>query len=473
MKKYTSPLTFFLILCLTAALLCPSALAAGLPAEPAESFSPINATAAILVDADYDQVLYQQNADELRYPASITKVMTGLLAIEAVERGELYMDTVVTLGDDLYIGIGEGGSTQGLKAGEMLTVRDLLNCALIPSANEACNALASAVAGSIPAFVDRMNERAKELGMDNTHFTNTHGYHDDSHYTTARDISRMCLEAMRHADFRQIVSSVSYTVPATNLNGPRELHDTNALVSNFRTGENRLLYRYAVGIKTGSTPEAGYCLASAAEKNGRMMIAVVLGGTYWKVNGEFMDGNYFTESKRLLEHGFNDFSRKTILSKIEPIGTVPVKLCAEQDYVTVQPSINVEATLPNHVDPATFERVIELPEELEAPIQKGDKIGTISITYHDEPGGIPSQYVFADLVAATSLERSQWLAALDQLQRLFSKTWVKLLLLAVILVILIFSLRRAIFGPSRSRRSRRSGSSRGHTYSGSYRGRRR
>lgn len=468
MKKYISPLAFLLALCLTAATLSPAALATGVPASPAQSFTAVNASAAILVDADYDEILYEQNADELRYPASITKVMTGLLAIEAVERGALSMDTVVTLGDDLYIGIGEGGSTQGLKTGEMLTVRDLLNCALIPSANEACNALATTVSGSIPDFVDLMNRRAAELGMTNTHFTNTHGYHDPSHYTTARDVSRMCLEAMRHTDFRQIVSSVSYTVPATNLSGPRELHDTNALVSNFRTGENRLLYRYAVGIKTGSTPEAGYCLASAAEKNGRMMIAVVLGGQYWKVNGEYVDGNYFTESKALLEHGFNDFSRQTVLSQIEPIGTIPVKLCAQQDYVTVQPAAGLEATLPNDLDSALFQRDIVLPEgPLEAPIQQGEVLGSIRISYEGRDFGA------VDLVAATSLERSQWLATLDQLQRIFSKTWVKLLLLAVILVVLVFSLRRAIFGPSRSRRNRRGGGSRGRTYSSSYRGRRR
>lgn len=460
MKKYTSPLTFLLVLCLVLPLLCPIA-------QASEPFTSVNATAAILVDADYDEILYELNADELRYPASITKVMTGLLAIEAVERGDLFMETMVTLGDDLYTGIGEGGSTQNLKSGEMLTVRDLLNCALIPSANEACNALATAVSGSIPAFVELMNQRAAELGMTGTHFTNTHGYHDPSHYTTARDVSRMCLEAMKHPDFREIVSSVSYTVPATNLSGPRELHDTNALVSNYRTGDVGLFYRYAVGIKTGSTPEAGYCLASAAEKNGRLMIAVVLGGVYWQSKGQYVDHNYFSESKVLLEHGFNDFSRQTVLNQIEPIDTIPVKLCAQQDYVTVQPAEGLEATLSNDLDPTLFERFIDLPKELEAPIQQGQILGTISISYEGRHFGT------VDLVAATSLERSQWLALLDRLQRLFSKTWVKLALLFVILVILILSLRRAIFGPSRRRNRRRSSGGRRPTYTGAYRGRRR
>ncbi len=462
MKKYSSPLAFFLAVILALSLTGP-ALAAQSAIEPPY----IDATSAILVDADYDEVLYSLFPDELRYPASITKVMTGLLAIEAVERGELFMDTAVTLGDDLYIGIGEGGSSQGLKAGEILTIRDLLNCALIPSANEACNALASAVAGSIPAFVDRMNQRAGELGMTGTHFTNTHGYHDPSHYTTARDISRMCLEAMRHADFREIVSSVSYTVPATNLSPKRVLHDTNALVSNHRTGNVGLFYPYAVGIKTGSTPEAGYCLASAAEKDGRTMIAVLLGGKYWKSNGEMVEHNYFSDSKALLEYGFNNFSRKMVLNQIDPISTIPVKLCAEQDYVTVQPAGGLEATLPNDLDPAQFERNIVLPEgPLEAPIAQGQVLGSISVSHGDRNFGT------VDLIAATSLERSQYLYILDQLQRLFSKLWVKLLLLAVILTALVLALRRAIFGPSRPRRNRR-GQDRRRAYSGSYRGRRR
>ncbi len=464
MKKYSSPLAFCLALVLALSMALP-ALAAESAIEPPY----IDATSAILVDADYDEVLYALDPDELRYPASITKVMTGLLTIEAIDRGELFMDTTVTLGDDLYTGIGEGGSSQGLKTGEVLSVRDLLNCALIPSANEACNALASAVAGSIPAFVDRMNQRAAQLGMTGTHFTNTHGYHDNAHYTTARDVSRMCLEAMKHPDFREIVSSTSYVVPATNLSPQRELHDTNALVSNFRTGSAELLYRYAIGIKTGSTPEAGYCLASAAEKDGRMMIAVLLGGKYWKANGEMVEHNYFTDSKSLLEYGFNSFSRKTVLNQIDPISTIPVRLCAEQDYVTVQPAGSLEATLPNDLDPALFERKTVLPEEpLEAPISQGQVLGSISVSYGDRDFGT------VELVATTTLERSQYLYILDQLQRLFSKLWVKLLLLAVILTALTLALRRAIFGPSRPRRNRNSrGRDRGRAYSSSYRGRRR
>lgn len=455
MKKYRI-FSFILLLTLVTGLLTPAALASA----PAEDFQ-VNAASAILVDADYGEVLFEKEADARRYPASITKVMTGLLTVEAVDRGELSLDTQVTLDDSLYIGIGEGGSTQGLKPGEVLTIRDLLNCALIPSANEACNALAVAVAGSIPAFVALMNERAGELGMTGTHFVNTHGYHDDDHYTTARDIAVMCQEAMKHPDFRQIVSSVSYTVPATNLHAARELHDTNALVSNFRTGRADLLYRYAIGIKTGSTPEAGYCLASAAEKNGRTMIAVVLGGTNWMVGGVFQEDNYFTESKRLLEHGFNDYTRKDVLSGIEPVATLPVELCAQQDYVTVQPAQSLSATLPNGLDPALFDREIDLPESLEAPIEKGQVLGSITLRYEGR------DYGSVDLVAATSLERSRYLAVLRQVKAFFSLIWVKVALLAVVILLLLLVLRRLVFGSASPRRRGRQP----RVYSSNYKGR--
>ena len=457
MKKYRSIPAFFLLLSLLTALLAP-AWAVG----ESGGFT-VNAASALLLDADHNEVLYQQNADEQRFPASITKVMTGLLTVEAIDRGELSLSTQITLGDDLYTGIGEGGSTQDLKPGEVLTVRDLLNCALIPSANEACNALASAVSGSIPAFVDLMNQRAAELGMTNTHFVNPHGYHDDNHYTTARDVALMCLEAMKHPDFRAVVSSVSYTVPATNLHAERVLHDTNALVSNFRV--RGFLYEYAIGIKTGSTPEAGYCLASAAEKNGRTMIAVVLGGENWKDSaGNTVEKNYFSESKNLLEYGFNTFSRKTILSEIDPVGTVPVTLCADQDYVTVQPASGLEASLPNDLDPSAFQREISLPEHLEAPIEKGQTLGSITLSYDGE------EYGTVDLVATSSLERSQLLLVIDRVQNFFGHLWVKLLLLVLVVLILIFAARRLLGGSTR--RNRRGGSA-PRVYRSQYRGRRR
>ena len=208
-------------------------------------------TAALLVDDDTGEVLYEQNAHGKVYPASITKVMTCLLTLESIARGEHQLDEVVTVGDQVNYGIGADGSTAGIKAGEQLTIHDLLGAALIPSANEACNAMAQLVAGDVEAFVDLMNQRAQELGMNDTHFANPHGYHDPDHYTSAYDIYLMAHEAMKDPTFRELVSSVDYKIPATNLSEARTLHSTNGLVSTWRVRD--YWYEYATGIKTGST----------------------------------------------------------------------------------------------------------------------------------------------------------------------------------------------------------------------------
>ena len=316
MKKYRL-FRSLLALALAAGLTLPTALAAQsappeatpavvTPKAPVESQllsdMHIEAAAAILVDADTGTVLFDQNAHEQRYPASITKVMTAMLAIEAVDRGELSLNDVITVGSEVNREVGDGSSTQNIKEGEQIRLEDVLYCALTASANEACNVLAQAVSGSVDDFVALMNQRAGELGMEDTHFANTHGYHNEEHYTTAYDIALMCREAMQHETFRTIVTAKSYTVPATNLHEARELHDTNALVSTWRiTG---YYYEYATGIKTGSTPEAGQCLAASASKDGRNLISVVLGAENIAQSDGTTLRQSFSESKRLLQCTF-------------------------------------------------------------------------------------------------------------------------------------------------------------------------
>lgn len=453
MKKYTSFLSLFLALVLVAT---PSAYAQAGETSQEEPFSVV-AASAILMEASTGEILYELNADEVRAPASITKVMTGLLTVEAVERGELSLDQQVTLRADIYQGIGADGSSIQLKEGEILTVQDLLYAALLPSANEACNALAVVVSGSILDFVTLMNKRAVELGMTSTQYRNTHGYPDDAHYTTARDLAVLCREAISHPDFRTVVSSSSYTIPPTNLHErERVLKNSNALVSNSVQG-----YKYsdAIGIKTGFTNSAGRCLASAAQKGSRTLVAILLGGNNWIDHEVEVPDNYFRESRRLLEYGFNSFSQKTILDKIEPIDTIPVTLCAEQDYITVQPAESIFATLPNELGSDDFTRKVSLPDTLEAPIEKGAVLGSITV----ERDGVT--YGTVDLIASTSLERSQFLYVLSQIRWVFSHLWVRLLLLAIVLILIIFSLRRVLYGPSR-----RKGRKNERVYSSSYRG---
>lgn len=271
-KTLIRAISFFLTLSLLTGLLIP--FASAIEYEGVESMT-VDATAALLIDLDTDQVLYEQAADEQRYPASITKIMTALLTLEAIGRGELDLNTEITVDAAALADITEDSSTANLQAGEKITVKNLLYCLLLASANEAANVLAMAVSGDIPTFVELMNQRAQELGMAGTHFVNPHGLHNADHYSTARDIYRMSKQAMTHATFREIVSTGRYTVPATNLSQPRKLLNTNGLLTSAKH------YGYTmdgtIGIKTGSTGEAGYCLVAAVQKKGHTLVSVVLG----------------------------------------------------------------------------------------------------------------------------------------------------------------------------------------------------
>lgn len=447
-------------LVLTLALLC--AVFAPFSTAAANSVDDyvVNARSAILVDTTYGEVLYEHNSHERTYPASITKVMTGLLTIEAIERGELSLDQQITVSENVNEGMMAGASTQNLKAGEILTLKDVLACALIPSANEACNVLAEAVSGSVDAFVDLMNQRAQELGMAGTHFANTHGYHDDDHYTTAYDIYLMSREAMKYETFRTIVSSKNYTMPATNMNPERIVRSTNGLISTYNvTG---YWYEYAIGVKTGHTPEAGYCLSAAAEKNGKTLISVVMDCTRVEGTTGSEGFTYFSESKRLLDWGFSNFSQQVILDdSAMDFPEVGVTLSKEADYVTVRPSGSLSVTLPDDIDISSFERVVDCPETVEAPVEAGQKLGTVTMTYNGQ------EYGTLDLVANSTVARSELLYRLDQIQRFFSQLWVRVVLIVLAVVLVVLVIRGLLFG------GRRGGNRYGGASRSRYSGRRR
>ncbi|MCI8478623.1 MAG: D-alanyl-D-alanine carboxypeptidase [Oscillospiraceae bacterium] len=427
-------------------LLSPWALAA----EPAD-FDPavvegsatlqkmhIQSAAALLVDDSYQKILYRQNDHERRYPASITKVMTCLLVVEAIERGEITLDQVVTARDDLYTAIGSGGSTQKIKGGEQLTVEDLLCCALLTSANEACNVLATAVAGEISEFVVLMNRRAAELGMISTQFTNTHGYHDDRHYTTAYDLYLLVSEALKHPLFRELIATHTYTVPQSNLSKERVLYNTNALLVSEKPE-----YRCpaAIGVKTGTTPEAGYCLASAAVEDGRTLISIVLGaGRIKREDGSYLS-QQFSESRRLLEWGLDEFEMQILAEPEEPVGEIPVTLSQETDVLLLKPTGALTALLPTDLDPDALTYTLDCPDTVEAPIDAGAVLGTLTVSC----GGMT--YGTLEVAAANGAERSLRLLIQDRAGRVLNHPLAKgLLILPAAGLILLFN---------RSRRRRR------------------
>ena len=453
--KSTRFFSVFLLLALLCSLLSVPAVAA--EAEPEVTPIPVMdvaAKAALLVDGDTGEVLYDKNSHDQLYPASITKIMTALLVFEAIDSGKLGLEDEITVTATALTGLATDGSSAGLKQGEVITVHNLLYCMLVVSANEACNILGEKVAGTVSAFVDMMNTRAKAIGCNNTHFANTTGLHDEQHYTSAWDIYLIAREAMKHPMFMTICDTADVIIPATNLSPQRHLYTTNHLLSSFKAIGYR--NKEAHGIKTGSTSQAGHCLVSSAKRNDRSLISVVLGADVVKLENGKNQTQSFSETNRLFDWGFKNFSRKTILSSNEMVDEVAVSLSKEVNAVTVHADKDVDALLPNDLLPDMLERTVTWTQEtVEAPVTAGQKLGEITLSYDGQ------EYGKADLIAFDDVTASKLLVFQHNLALFFAKTWVKVTLgviagLALLLVIatVVVSRRRARYGRRTGGRSR-------------------
>ena len=457
-------LSIFLVTALLTGLFSTVALAApeDAAAAPAEPFS-VAAKAALLVDGKTGQVLYEQNADAQLYPASITKVMTTLLVLQAIDEGKLSLDQTITASQSAINMLTADSSTAGIKVGEQLTVEQLLYCVMVKSANEACYILAEAVSGTTDAFVKKMNEEAKRLGCENTNYVNPCGIHDPQHYTSAHDIYVIAKEAMKYNFFMTLADTKLYKLPATNMSEERVMHTTNFLLDQWRA--IGYLYPYAHGIKTGHTSDAGYCLVSSAEKGERSLISVILGAQAVK-NGDKTDYQSFSETKRMFEWGFSNFRQATILDHATLVDEVPVTLSRMTNYVSVHPAEDVQVLLP--VDLSVDDLVEEVTidaESVEAPVAADQQLGSITVKNKD---GLV--YATVPLVASNEVPASAMLTAMHKVKVFFSNPLVKIA--AVVLVILIIVLIVHYF---RHRRPRYRGGQSFRTRSRNrrYRGRRR
>ena len=236
--------SFILCLALFVTLLAPSALALSAP--------ELDGQAALVVDMDSGRFLYALNAEQKRAPASLTKIMSVLLALEAVDRGDVSLSDIVTAQNDCREGLGDDSSTAGIIPGVQLSLRELMFCAMVGSANEACNVIGSYLSGSVSAFVDRMNQRASQLGCVNTHFVNTNGLPAEDHYSTAYDIYLITMEAMKHPLFMEMANTIEYQPESRYVNDGKVIHNSNALISEYSDYNvyKSYLYEGASGIKT-------------------------------------------------------------------------------------------------------------------------------------------------------------------------------------------------------------------------------
>lgn len=444
-KTLIRALSFFLTLSLLTGLLSP--LAGAIDYEGVPSIT-VDAKSALLIDLDSDQVLYDQDADQQRYPASITKVMTALLTLEAVGRGELDLSTEVTVDAAALTDITDDSSTANLKAGEVISVKDLLYCLLVSSANEAANILAMTVCGDIPTFVDRMNQRAQELGMTGTHFVNPHGLHDPDHYSTAWDIYKMTKQAMTHAAFREIVSTSYYTVPATNLSAERSLINTNALLTSGKYPG--YTFSGTIGVKTGSTGQAGFCLVAAAQKRGHTLVSVVLGAENPTDSKGNVQRKQFSESKKLLDWGFTNFTSATLLDQDSYLQEVPVRFSSDTTHVVLRPTQEVTALVPGTYDKERLELRLHLDADVaSAPIQAGDVLGTVTVIYAGE------EYAVVDMAAVTDVSFSPFVAFVSSVNTVLGNIYVRLMLLIALVFVIIGFVRRFQEHTKEERRAKR------------------
>lgn len=436
---------------------------AAVPAAADETKTPvpdpdIQAKAALLVDWDTETVLYAKNEHTELYPASLTKIMTALLTLEAVDQGKLALDQELTATATALDGLAADGSTAGIKVGETMTVENYLKCMLIVSANEACDVLAEGVSGSVSAFVDAMNARAAELGCKSTHFVNPNGLHDSQHYTSAWDLYLITREALKYPEFMAVCDMGVAEIPATNLSESRRLRTTNYLLSNWRAAG--YLYPDAHGIKTGSTSEAGHCLVSSATRGSRSLISVVLGAE--RVVGENGVANVksFSETSRLFEWGFANFSTQTVLTELDMLADVPVAL-SKIDSVAVHPDREVTLVLPNDVGPEDLERKLTLEENVQAPVSAGQELGSVELSRNG------TVYVSVPLVALNDVEASKLLTFWFNVREFFGRTSVRVALIVIGLLILAGVVWKLTMGRRRYRYGRPARRTRG------YRGRRR
>ena len=379
--KYKRFILFFLF-CLTLSYACPAA------GEPEKGVPKVKASAVCLMDVTTGQIYFEKEGNKRREPASLTKIMTAILAIE---NGNL--KDIVTVGK--RAASVSMGQDIGLRTGDRLYLEDLLKAALLYSANDSTVAIGEHIGGSHEVFIKMMNDKAKALGMKNTSFANTNGYHHPNHYTTANDLAILTCYALKNPTFAELVKTKEVTITwlppednGTTDEKPEEkvvrekiLHSTNRLLESDFEGIN--------GVKTGTTPRAGNCLIASATREGRQLVAVILNSQ-----------NRWDDATGLLDYGFNDIKPVALVEKSEYVDKVPVEEGVEKEVRLVAAN-KVEVYLP----PGELELVqkkIHKTVAPKAPITKGTKLGTVTYLLKDK------EIASVDLVANQDIERLPW-----------------------------------------------------------------
>lgn len=409
-------------------------VAGSVPAFAAQTYTPpfeVRAQSVYMKNLDTNQVMMSVNEDLRLPPASLVKMMTAILTIENVKDVDNESATLkMYLNDMIY---GTGSSTGGFWPGDTASIRDVLYSLLLQSAGECALMLADYVGdGSINRFVEMMNDRAKELGCTNTNFTNPHGLHDDNQYSTAKDMAIIAEHAMSLPLFREIVGTYTYPVKLLNRDATLTQYSTNSMLKTT----SEYYYGPIMGIKTGTLPEVGRCLATQAKLNGYTYLLVLMGVPQYEADGSLTQPTMlsFSEAKKLFQWVFDSFSVRTAIERGEELVEIPVKYSFDGDFVRLATAEQYTALLHKEIDVKSIQYLPEIPEYLTAPVEKGQEVGKLSLIFAGEKiGEVP-------LVATSSLALSKPLAFLGWFQNEIHSFHMKFAIVFVVLIVTLYTM---------------------------------
>lgn len=404
----------------------------------------LNSKSVYLKNLDTDSVVFTKEPELRCFPASTTKIMTYIITAEHVM--DLKNTRVTVKGEVLSLLNGTGSSIAGLLDGEELSVYQLLNCMMIPSGNDAALILADFVGGGdIDAFVGMMNDKARELGCEGTHFVNPHGLNNTDHYTTVTDMAKITEYAMTMPMFSEITN----TATSDCLGEDRWLVTTNLMIDPVRGGD--YYYEYANGIKTGSTgSDSGYCLVSTATKNGYTYLCIAYGAPYPEEDEDDDDAPYVNgamiDSKNLYEWAFDHLEIKTIINKNDLVKEIGLNFAWHKDSIQLTAAESYSTILPEDFDASDIQRTYRIPESIDAPVKAGDKVGTVSLSYKDQ------ELTTIDLIASENVDKSELLIAVAGVKKVVTSQWFILAVAVILAVFVIYLIVVTVYSRKRKRR---------------------
>ncbi len=422
--------------CMAAITLLLPFFAFAAPVHAAEPPEISHAAAAYLYNFENDTVLYTYNETARLYPASTVKLMTGILALEAL--GDT-PDRTITVTSEMLSKV--TGNNIGLVVGEIVTADDMLHALLVNGANDAAQVLAVTVAGSVDAFVSMMNEKAQKLGAYNTHYTNVTGMHSEAMVTTLADTAAIAKYAYALPRFTEITSITKYVMDGTNKKDYRNIFNRNSQLSKYY--DTRYYYPESIGMSAGYTSQSGYNIVSVARRDDLTYLAIVM-------SAEEYDEQIwsYTNAENMLEWAFDSYGYTEVLSVSERVCELSVALSSTVDYVTLVPANSIVRYLPTDIDPEEIRLSYNtFDESLTAPVEAGQVCGTVTVTYGVEILGS------ADLIATVSVTRSEFLFMLERIKAFTASRFFK----ATIVFAILFSVAYVLIEAHRREKNRRRG----------------